>query len=448
MLGSLLLFATLSTSNVFSGAQPLPLGLEAPFNDLFDHAKDDTYSVTGTLTVSDEGRKTIIDGVRVMLRGNTSRLESECQFPKLKLDFPRDNEAALGPFAGLTSLKIGTHCGEETGERLTPKFGRLASQRSPFREAFVYRLLAALEVHALQARPATITYRYTDARAGMSPPQDVPIVRNAILLEGADEAVRRVGGRHEIEEGAFTNAQAAFRTSDTVRLAFAQALIGNFDWCLKMTPDDAYRCDARHPLWNILAADLGNASAIPLMYDFDVAGIVTGRHPWFHDVFDTAFLRDSSERDIEVMAQLQRMRTLFRRVDLDAARAAFGRRKEQAYQVLAAVPLDAEGRDIARQYLDTFYGQIESDERFYRPVVIAADARAYATADGEPICGRGAVVPMGTPVSTTLQTDGARVQVMLLDALWHWTSAAKCDPIHHAPVWIDEAAIGRDFPAR
>ena len=76
MLGSLLLFAALSTSTVFSGDQPLPLRLEAPFNDLFDHAKDDTYAITGTLTVADEGHNTTVD-VRISLRGNTSKLESE-----------------------------------------------------------------------------------------------------------------------------------------------------------------------------------------------------------------------------------------------------------------------------------------------------------------------------------------------------------------------------------
>ena len=52
-----------------------------------------------------------------------------------------------------------------------------------------------------------------------------------------------------------------------------------------------------------------------------------------------------------------------------------------------------------------------------------------------------AVVPTGTPVSAPLQTDGTRVQVMLLDALWHWTSSAKCDPVHRGPVWMDAGAI-------
>jgi hypothetical protein len=447
VLATFLLVAALSSSPVFAGVEPLQLQLDAPFNDLFDHASDDNYAVKGSMRVLDEGRLIAVDGVRITLRGHTSKRESECSFPKLKVDFP-DARPMPAVFAGLSSVKIGTHCGEAAADQLTRRFGRLANQRSPFREAFVYRLLAALEVPTLEARPARITYRYIDARPGQSPPQDQPVVRDAMVLEGAEEAVRRVGGRRQIGEDEFTTAQAQFRTSDTVRLAFAEAMIGNFDWCLKMAPDDTYRCDARHPLWNIVAADVGDGRAIPLIYDFDVAGIVTGRHAWFHDVFSTAFGSSGAEREIEVIAQLQRARGLFARRELDGARAHFTRRKPQAYQALAAAPLDAAGRATAQQYLDSFYAQVESDDNFYRPVVIARNAQAYAAPDQGPICGRLAVVPAGTPVGNPVQTVGTRVQVMVLDAFWHWASRPACEAVRRGPVWIDASAIGRDFPPR
>src|SRR4029077_4300336 len=130
---------------------------------------------------------------------------------------------------------------------------------------------------------------------------------------------------------------------DAARLAFAEAMIGNFDWCLKMAPDDRYRCDARHPLWNIVGADRGDGHATPLIYDFDVAGIVTGRHAWFKTAFSNAFAPQASEAEIEVIAQLQRARTLFPRAELDAARKQFISRKPQALQALAAAELDSEG---------------------------------------------------------------------------------------------------------
>ena len=147
-----------------------------------------------------------------------------------------------------------------------------------------------------------------------------------------------------------------------------------------------------------------------------------------------------------MIAQLQRARTLFARKDLEEARAAFVARKPQAFQALAAAQLDREGEAVAKRYLDSFYAEIESDENFYRPVVRAPKTQAYAAADGKPACGTHSTVPVGTPVSSPLQRTGERVQVTLLDALWHWTGAAGCEAVRRGPVWIDASAIGANFP--
>jgi hypothetical protein len=261
-----------TSSSLFSSYEVIALGLEAPFNDLFDHARTAAaYAVTGTLTYRDGGRDVVVEGVKVGVRGNTSRREAECAFPKLKVQLPAGAPSS-GVLSGVTSLRIGTHCGESEGDRLTAKYGRLSNQQSPLREAFAYRLLEAVGVPTLKARPARVSYVYADARADQSPPQDQAIVRHAMLLEDSDEAVRRLGGVHDIDEKAFTNAQARFRPADTARIALAEAMIGNFDWCLKMTAADAYRCNARHPLWNIIAAVSADGQARPLMHDFDIAG--------------------------------------------------------------------------------------------------------------------------------------------------------------------------------
>ena len=435
----------LSTSALFSAPEPLQLEIDAPLRDLMTHLRADDYAVAGALTVIVEGKPVRIDGVKISLRGHTSRRETECDFPKLKIALPEGAGDRAPIFAGVHSIKIGTHCGEAVDGKLTPKYGRLANEHSPLREAFVYRLLAALDIPTLAARPARITYR--DSAAAEAPTRQ-PLVRHAIVIEDTDDAVRRVGGQREVGEDEFSNARDRLTPADTVRLSFAEAMIGNFDWCLKMTPDDAYRCDARHPLWNIVAADRGSGGLVPLIYDFDVAGIVTGRHLWFKDTFSRAFATSRSEAEIEVMAQLQRARTLFSRRELDEARAAFVARKPQAFHALAAADLDPEGETIARRYLESFYAHIESDEAFYVPVVRAPHTRVYAAADGSPACGARSTVPIGTPVSSPRQRAGARVQVMLLDALWHWTPPASCDAIRRGPVWIDAGAIGTDFPAR
>ena len=441
----LLLAAALwSVSTLFSASEPVQLRLAAPFNELFEHARnDDAYTVMGTMSVVTDGRSVTIEGVTIGVRGNTSRRESECTFPKLKIRFPADRSAAVPLFAGMKSLKVGTHCGEAKADQLTPRFGRLANQQSPLREAFVYALLGAVDVPALKARAALITYEYSDPKDG----QQRETTRNALLLEDTDDAIRRVGGEREISENEFTTARALFTPADTLRVAFAEAMIGNFDWCLKMTQDDSYRCDRRHPVWNIAVADTGGGKARPLLYDFDVSGVVTGRHPWFADVFNASFVDPEAPIETEVIAQVQRARTLFPRADLDAARREFVAHKSAAFQTLEDSPLDSPGRIIARRYLEAFFKAIEFDGSFYRPVVTSPGAAAFASSARDLVCPSARAIPPGTPVSDPIRSEGSLVQVILLDALWRWAPPVTCDGIHD-PVWIEAAAIGRDFPKR
>jgi hypothetical protein len=442
----LLLIAAVSASTLFSSYDAVTLQLKAPFNQLFDRARDDDdFKVVGSLSYNEGGQPVTVDGVQISLRGHTSKREGECAFPKLKVEFPRGHKPTP-LFAGMNGIKIGTHCGEASDDGVTVKYGRLPNELSPRREAFVYRLLETLGVPALKARPARITYVYTDARPGQSPSEEQPIVRHAMLLEGTEAAIARVGGQREIDEKTFTNARAQFSPADTGRLVFAEALIGNFDWCVKMTPDDTYRCDARHPLWNVAAGATPDGKARPLMYDFDVSGIVTGRHPWFTDVFSDAFVPSKSQADVEALAQVQRARSLLTRDELNATRAEFMTRKADAYRTLEAADLDPAGKQHARRYLDSFYQAIESDEAFYRPVVATAGAKMYASPRGAAVCTSNGAIPVGTPVSEPLKTDGAFVQVMVLDALWHWAPPAQCPDVRRGPVWIERTAISKDFP--
>jgi hypothetical protein len=258
--------------------------------------------------------------------------------------------------------------------------------------------------------------------------------------------VKRFGGVREIEEKAFTNARAQFSAADTARVALGEAMIGNFDWCLKMTPDDDYRCDARHPLWNVIAAAGADGKARPVIYDFDVSGMVAGRHPWFKDTLNENFVTSHSATEVEVLAQVQRTRTLFSRADLEAARADFVKRKPDAYQALASATIDPAGKRRAQEYLDAFYAAIGSDRAFYRPVVTKAGARLYSNEQRAVVCSSRGAIPIGTPVSEPLQTKGTLIQVQILDALWHWAPPAKCAAVREGPVWIEADVLGTEFP--
>jgi hypothetical protein len=437
-------------AGLFSSHDVVAFKLTAPLNELFAHATrrgEEDYSVLGTLAYKAGGQERTIEKVEVSLRGHTSRATTECTFPKLKLKFSAESALDGSPFAGTASLKVGTHCGESNDGTVTAKYGRLANEASPHREAFVYRLLDAVGIPTLKARPARITYVYADAKPGQTPDQQQPIERNGMILENTDSLVARLGGTREIEEEAFNNARDQFTPADTASLALAEAMIGNFDWCLKMTPTDAYRCDARHPLWNIIAVAGANGRVRPAPYDFDVSGMVVGRHRWFADVYNEAFLPSKSHPAIEVLGQVQRTRSLVGRADLDEARARFMEKKKAAYDTLAAATLDNGGRQIAKQYLDSFFEAIGSDEAFYRPVVVAPKTLPYAdSAKTKPVCAARGAIPVGTTVSEPVETDGSMMKVMLLDTQWHWAPPTKCDAVHTAPVWVDSTAVSPDYP--
>src|SRR5262249_10847318 len=129
--------------DLFSSYDVVSLRLEAPFDDLFSGAKlNPDYAVDGTLRDTTGGRTGDPVPVTVSLRGHRSRRDTECSFPKLKIEAAGNREPLAG--AGKT-LKLGTHCGESPDDSLTRRFGRLPNQRSAWREALVYRLLDALQ---------------------------------------------------------------------------------------------------------------------------------------------------------------------------------------------------------------------------------------------------------------------------------------------------------------
>src|SRR5262245_1086219 len=441
-------------NTLFSSHDALSLRLEGPFNQLFARVAqnqkkiDPSSAVTGKLTITEHGHDTVIDGVQIAVRGHTNRRPGECAFPKLKVTAPSSQPTARAVLGGQMVLKIATHCGEAPGETISRKYGRLQNEHSPLREAFAYRLLEAVGVPTLRARLARITYVYTDPKSTEMPDQRQPFVRNAFIIEDDDDAVARLGGTRQIKERSFTNAHDQFTAFDTAVAALGQAMIGNFDWCLKMTRDDAYRCNARHPLWNVLAVVGADGRTRPVIYDFDVSGIVTGHHWWFKDVYNGAFLVSKSHPAVEVVGQVQRTRTLFGRQDLDEARAHFMRKKSDAYRVLESSKLDPTGRRVAREYLDAFYNEIGSDDVFYRPAVVVGGLRLYSDASQmNTVCSAMGPVSVGTVVSEPLDTTDSMMRVIVLDTVWQWATPKPCAAIHDGPVWIRRAGVSRDYPA-
>jgi hypothetical protein len=421
---------------LFSSYSIIEATIEAPFAELIEKGRQRSdYVVSGTLTLADGNQQTTFENIRLTTRGHTSLRETECSFPKLKVDFTASRVDGT-IFDGVEVLKIGTHCSDKP-DGPGGKYGRWPNEKAAHREAFVYRLLETVAVPSLKARPARLTYVDTGERSRISE----PIVRDAMLLEDDSKAQQRYHARDELSPKQFGSAPSVFAMPDLARLFFAEAMIGNFDWCLRMSPTDMYRCNDTSPIWNVLGLIRSEGMALPVIHDFDIAGMVTTRHTWFNKAFNRAFA--ASEAEVEVLAQVQRTRSVFPRDLLDATRRELVGRKSAAYQALTDSPMDEAGRTAARKYLDAFFAAIDSDEVFYRPVVVARTAVTSDNAGSRSACSEEA--PEGTPVKA-LETAGDKSRVIVLDARWQW--AEQCEAVRLNPVWIPTAVISHNYPPR
>ena len=155
--------------DLFSSYAIVELTLEAPLSDLFAQQEDDDAAVDGKVSYrAPDGGQVVVDDLEVSERGNTSRQQNECRFPKLKVRFAAGT-ADASIFRHMDVVKIGTHCGESPDQTLTRSAGRVANEHTTHREAFVYRLLDLLGIPSLRARPARIAYRDTSTSRRSAP---------------------------------------------------------------------------------------------------------------------------------------------------------------------------------------------------------------------------------------------------------------------------------------
>ena len=267
-----------------------------------------------------------------------------------------------------------------------------------------------------------------------------------MLLEDAGEAANGCSAGDEITMADFGSADARTDHQRYRRTDFAEAMIGNFDWCLRFTPGDTYRCNASKPLWNILAFEREDARALPVMHDFDLSGMVTGRHTWF-DRFQPGFSGCGHRPEVEVVSQLQRTRTLFAAGGSRSRAPAVHRHQRRGVRRSRdRISTDTAARsspDISR----AFFEAIGTDAAFYRPASSRRRLRMPIRKGTPPACPKAALAPVGTIVGQPpLETRGDRVQVELLDTLWALDGAARMRAIRKGPVWIDANAISTDYP--
>jgi len=230
---------------LFGSDSTLTLTLTADFRAI---AKDrDTIARnphSAVLSYTGLDARVVALNVEVRTRGHFRLKRATCDFPPLRLTFPKA-ELDKTLFERQRSLKLVTHCDNKSAEY----------EQYVLQEYLVYRVYNRLTDLSFRARLARVTYRDLVDSSARS-------VKYAFFIEDDQEMAKRTGTRVAKTQG------ARFDDLDHDQgtlLAVFEYFIGNTDWSLPY-------------LHNIRLVRREEGSYYPVPYDFDWSGAVNTRY--------------------------------------------------------------------------------------------------------------------------------------------------------------------------
>lgn len=240
-----------ASAPLFASHGTLTLTVEAPLATIFRERGQNSEEYRGKV-VDHQREGQVSLGVDIRTRGKTRLSRRICQFPPLRLDFPRQ-QAEATVFRGQDKVKLVSHCQDDRSEY----------EQYVVQEYLVYRVLNLLTDLSFRVRLARITYVDTDAKRDT-------VTRYGFLIEG-DEMMAARNGWQALAVPAIPRVMA-----DPEYLALVgvfQYLIGNPDWsAFGVAPDEDECCHNTQPV----GTQAGPVFSVP--YDFDVTGAVYTRY--------------------------------------------------------------------------------------------------------------------------------------------------------------------------
>lgn len=237
---------------LFSDAQPLRIGISAPFKALIAASKSKTDPYPATLTVTEGAGPAQSLHIQMRARGMSRRTLGYCRIPPLQLAFGDKATLKGTPFQGQRKLKLVDYCRDESDYE----------QRIVL-EYLAYRLYNIITPMSFRVRGADVTYREGDKDAG--------VTRFGYLIENLDDLADRnhlptlTLASHQITAGQF-DAKAAARAT------LFEFMIGNLDWDLLAVTPGLECCHNSRFIAARTSAPL--TGVVPVVYDFDSSGFV------------------------------------------------------------------------------------------------------------------------------------------------------------------------------
>jgi hypothetical protein len=308
---------------LFTDSTPLELTIRGPFEQLEDDDEERPEYPAVIELAGTDGERIALD-LEVRIRGN-SRVHN-CNFPPLRLDFPRD--AVSGTvFEGQNELKLVTLCKRSDSYR-----DYLA------KEFLIYKMWHALTDRSFRTRWATVEYVYTDAR------RDKTVVEPAFLIEADREVAERLGMEVvDIEKIDIASLDVPY----TTLLILFQYLIANPDWAVLDGPGDENCCHNGKVIRN------REGRLIVLPYDFDNTGLINAEYAVPPEKLPIDYVTQRLYRGFCVMNG-----------EVAAAIAQLDTERENLMAIMDSEPISERGRSRAVRFLE------DSFEALHNPRVL------------------------------------------------------------------------------
>lgn len=308
--------------------------------------------------------------IKIKARGNSILADNEANFPKLHIQIEDEVAIKNSIFAGTRKFRINTHISDQTTPTGLSSLGRLLGEQGPVREGLGYEIASLVGLIAPQTRLAEITY--VDSK------KKTEIIRKALLIE-TDGAIAKRNGAEKIldfNDAILTNGQRTVVDPDQAALFMTvHKLLGNEDFALKMYENQLETGSNRY-LWNTFLLKTPNGKYLPVIYDLDLATIVTGRNAYTGtDKISKTFGLNTAE-NAEFAVRFAMLRQKLKLGDIRLAIQKIMQKKTQIIELIQSYPVDSKGRDLALGHLKRFEELAESTLQYN--ITTSADVRFYS----------------------------------------------------------------------
>ena len=308
---------------LFRSDEPLKITLRTDIDWLRDE-RNDSVEVEGTVTFIGADGSEVIKPVDVRARGNFRRDKKNCNFPPLRLDFPKKQMEGT-VFEGQDKLKLVTPCHD----------GRDDYQRYIYDEYLAYRVHRILTPFSFRVRLVEITY------VDIADDYDSR-TKIGFLIEDEEQMAAR---NHATIVDTPLMAPSAADGEQSVIGAMFNYMIGNLDWD-----------SARFHNVKLIRTEDGRHVTVP--YDFDFTGVVNARYasvnPQLTELYGISRVRQRRYRGF-CRAELQ----------YEPVAALFSGKRQEIEDLYRGFELHEEGDvDDALDYYKNFWKVIDDADEF------------------------------------------------------------------------------------